>query len=148
MRTNSPILIVEDNRVDVMTIERSFKNAKVSNPLTVTSNGEDALAYLRRQGKYADIKEKRRPCIILLDLNMPIMNGIEFLRIVKGDDQLKSIPVIVLTTSKEESDRVESFNLSVAGYIVKPVELEKFTEVIKILDLYWTVSELPWENRT
>lgn len=148
MRTNSPILIVEDNRVDVMTIERSFKNAKVSNPLTVTSNGEDALAYLRRQGKYTEIKEKRRPCIILLDLNMPIMNGIEFLRIVKGDDQLKSIPVIVLTTSQEESDRVESFNLSVAGYIVKPVELEKFTEVIKILDLYWTVSELPWENRT
>lgn len=147
MRTNSPILIVEDNQVDKMTIERSFKHAKVSNPLVFTVNGEDALAYLRRQDKYADVKEKRRPCIVLLDLNMPIMGGIEFLKIVKADDYFKSIPVIVLTTSKEENDRVESFNLSVAGYIVKPVELEKFTEIIKVLDLYWTVSELPWGDR-
>lgn len=147
MRTNSPILIVEDNQVDRMTIERSFKHAKVSNPLVCTDNGEDALAYLRREGKYADVKEKRKPCIVLLDLNMPIMGGIEFLKIIKSDDQFKGMPVIVLTTSKEENDRVESFNLSVAGYIVKPVELEKFTEVIKILDLYWTVSELPWGDR-
>jgi len=74
---------------------------------------------------------------------MPVMNGIEFLRVVKVDDDLKKIPVIVLTTSKEENDRVESFNLSVAGYIIKPVEFEKFVEAVRVLNLYWTLSELP-----
>ena len=147
MRGNSPILIVEDNRVDSMTIERSFKHAKVSNPLVFAVNGEDALAYLRRQGKYSGEKDVRNPCIILLDLNMPVMSGIEFLRIAKADEHFKSIPVVVLTTSKEENDRVESFKLSVAGYIVKPVEFENFAQVVKILDLYWTLSESPWEDR-
>ena len=143
MRNNSPILLVEDNRVDVMTIERSFKHAKISNPIIVAGNGEEALYFLRREGQHAAHKNTRQPCIILLDLNMPIMSGIEFLRVVKADDMFRRIPVVVLTTSKEENDRVESFNLSVAGYIVKPVEFEKFTEVVKVLNLYWTLSEFP-----
>mgnify|MGYP001609126609 CR=1 FL=1 len=143
MKSKSPILIVEDNRVDAMTIERSFKQAKISNALVLAINGEEGLAYLRRQGKYSEDKDRRNPCIILLDLNMPIMSGIEFLRIIKADEKFKSIPVVVLTTSKEENDRVESFKLSVAGYIVKPVEFEKFTQVVKVLDLYWTLSESP-----
>jgi CheY-like chemotaxis protein len=74
---------------------------------------------------------------------MPVMNGIELLKVIKIDESLKKIPVIVLTTSKEENDRVESFNLSVAGYIIKPVEFEKFVEAIRVLNLYWTLSELP-----
>ncbi|MCK5515650.1 MAG: response regulator, partial [Desulfobulbaceae bacterium] len=87
--------------------------------------------------------ENEKPGIILLDLNMPKMNGIEFLRIAKSDDDLKKIPVVVLTTSKEEQDKVSSFNLGVAGYMIKPVDYLKFVEVVKTIDLYWTLSELP-----
>lgn len=143
MNHKRPILVVEDNRVDVMTIERSFKHANIANQIIVAGNGEEGLAFLRREGKYAEYKDLKQPCIILLDLNMPIMSGIEFLRAVKADEIFRRIPVVVLTTSKEESDRVESFSLSVAGYIVKPVEFEKFTQVAKVLNLYWTLSELP-----
>ena len=87
--------------------------------------------------------ENEKPGIILLDLNMPKMNGVEFLKIAKKDDNLKKIPVVVLTTSKEEQDKVDSFNLGVAGYMVKPVDYRKFVEVVKTIDLYWTLSELP-----
>ena len=80
---------------------------------------------------------------ILLDLNMPRMNGIEFLRIVKADPALRRIPVVVLTTSREEEDKLNSFDLSVAGYMLKPVDYQKFVEVVKTIDLYWTLSELP-----
>jgi len=143
MRNNVPILLVEDDQVDVMTVQRAFKRNNIADPLFVVSNGQEALDYLRHQGAYAEAEKYPRPGIILLDLNMPVMNGIEFLRVVKVDDELKKIPVIVLTTSKEENDRVESFNLSVAGYIIKPVEFEKFVEAVRVLNLYWTLSELP-----
>jgi len=144
MRSNVPILLVEDDQVDVMTVERAFKMNKIINPLFVCSNGEEALKFLCHEGTYSDQEKAPRPGIILLDLNMPIMNGIEFLKIIKADDYLKRIPVVVLTTSKEEEDRVESFKLSVAGYIIKPVEFEKFVEAVKLIDLYWTLSELSY----
>ncbi len=115
MRNSKPILLVEDDRVDTMTVKRVFKDLKVTNPLVCTVNGEEALEYLRDTGN-------KKPCIILLDLNMPKMNGIEFLKIVKADEQLKKIPVVVLTTSNNEQDVIESFGLSVAGYIVKPAD--------------------------
>jgi len=83
-----------------------------------------------------------RPCIILLDLNMPVMNGIEFLRAVKADSDLKRIPVVVLTSSGAENDRVETFGLCVAGYIIKPVQFEKLQEAVKVVESYWTLSEL------
>ena len=142
MRNNIPILLVEDDRVDVMTVQRAFKMNKITNPLHVSSNGEEALAYLRHEDAYSELEKSPRPGIILLDLNMPIMNGIEFLNVVKGDDNLRRIPVIVLTTSREEEDRINSYNFSVAGYIVKPVEFDKFVEAVRLLDLYWTLSEL------
>ena len=143
MRNNVPILLVDDDQVDVMTVQRAFKRNNMADPLMVVGNGKEAVDYLRHQGEYADAVKFARPGIILLDLNMPVMNGIEFLRVIKVDEALKKIPVIVLTTSKEESDRVESFNLSVAGYIIKPVEFEKFVEAVRVLNLYWTLSELP-----
>jgi len=136
MRNSKPILLVEDDSVDAMTVKRAFKDLKVLNPLVLTTNGEEALQYLRD-------KSNKKPCVILLDLNMPKMDGIEFLKIVKADEVLKKIPVVVLTTSKEESDIVESFKLSVAGYIVKPVDYKKFVEAIRAIELYWTLSELP-----
>ena len=136
MRNSKSILLVEDDNVDAMTVKRAFKDLKVLNPLVITTNGEEALQYLRNESN-------ETPCVVLLDLNMPKMNGIEFLKVVKADETLRKIPVVVLTTSKEESDIVESFNLGVAGYIVKPVDYKRFVEAIRAIDLYWTLSELP-----
>jgi len=136
MRNSKPILLVEDDSVDAMTVKRALKDLKVTNPLVHSANGEEAIDYLRN-----DANEK--PCVILLDLNMPKMNGIEFLKVAKTDEMLKRIPAVVLTTSKDDRDKVESFELNVAGYIVKPVDYKKFVEAIRIVDLYWTLSELP-----
>ncbi len=111
----------------------------MTNPLVHTVNGEEALAYLKDE-------TKDKPCLILLDLNMPKMNGIEFLGVAKADPALKKIPVVVLTTSSEERDVVQSFRLSVAGYIIKPVDYRNFVEAIRTIDLYWTLSELPEEK--
>ena len=134
--TKRPILLVEDDLVDVRTVQRAFKELRVTNRLDTAGNGEEALAFLR------DLRHER-PSLILLDLNMPRMNGVEFLRIVKQDDTLKTIPVVVLTTSREEQDVVDSFRLSVAGYMIKPVDYRQFVEVVRTIQLYWTVSETP-----
>ena len=136
MRNLKPILLVEDDSVDAMTVKRAFKDLNVTNLLVHTLNGEEALNHLRAESN-------GNPCVILLDLNMPKMNGIEFLKVAKADDVLKSIPVVVLTTSQEEQDVVESFKLSAAGYIVKPVDYKKFVEAMRTIDIYWTLSELP-----
>ncbi|MDD3364639.1 MAG: response regulator [Syntrophomonas sp.] len=136
MRTKKPILLVEDDRIDAMTVQRALKDIKVLNKLIIRENGEEALEFLRDD---CNVK----PAIILLDLNMPRMNGIEFLEVAKKDDAIKKIPVIVLTTSHGEWDRIQSFNLGAAGYMVKPVDYKQFVEVIRVVDLYWTLSELP-----
>lgn len=134
--SNRPILLVEDDHVDILTIKRALKEIQVTNPVVTKENGEEALAYLRDAGS-------QQPCIILLDLNMPIMNGIEFLQEAKADQGLKAIPVIVLTTSEEQQDKVNSFNLGVAGYMAKPVDYRRFVEMMRSIDLYWTISEMP-----
>lgn len=135
-------MLAEDDLVDVKTVQRAFKQYRLNNPLHVVANGAEALHYLRRTGPYAAPAEAPRPGIILLDLNMPVMNGIEFLQAVKADNDLKRIPVIVLTSSTEESDLVGSYELCVAGYIVKPVDFTKFLDVVKAIDLYWSLCEL------
>jgi CheY-like chemotaxis protein len=134
--TNRPILLVEDDQVDAMTVKRALKELHVTNPLVHVEHGEAALTYLRD----ADVD---KPCIILLDLNMPVMNGIEFLQVAKHDAELKRIPVVVLTTSEEQQDKVNSFNLGVAGYMAKPVDYRQFVEVMRSIDSYWTLSEMP-----
>ena len=136
MRSSKPVMLVEDDRVDAMTVKRAFKELRITNRLIHAVNGEQALEYLRD-------KTEGSPCVILLDLNMPKMNGIEFLKIVKQDETLRKIPVVVLTTSGDEQDVIESFNLSVAGYVVKPVDYKKFVEAVRTIKLYWTLSELP-----
>ncbi len=136
MRSSKPVLLLEDDNVDAMTITRAVEDLKVAGALTRVTNGEEALAYLRSQGN-------EKPCIIFMDMNMPRMNGAEFLKVVKADDALRNIPIIVLTTSKEQCDIVGSFDLCVAGYIVKPVDYGRFVQALKIIDLYWTLSELP-----
>ena len=136
MRNLNPILLVEDDNVDVMTVERALKDLKIKNQLVSTANGEEALEYLKNNGN-------KKPCIILLDLNTPKMNGIEFLKIVKEDKTLKKIPVVVLTTSSQQQDIVECFKLSVAGYIVKSIDYANFAKAISTINLYWTLSKLP-----
>ncbi len=136
MLSMKPILLVEDDKVDTMTVKRALKEVKVTNKLLTCSNGEEALEYLKDANN-------DRPCIILLDLNMPKMNGIEFMREARKAEMLNGIPVIVLTTSKEEQDRMESYDLCAAGYMLKPVDYRQFVEVIKAIDVYWTISQLP-----
>ena len=136
MQNSSPILLVEDDEIDVMTVRRALQDLKVTNSLVVTGNGEEALAYLKNA-------ENEKPCIILLDLNMPRMGGIEFLKVAKRVEVLKRIPVVVMTSSDEERDLVASFDLGVAGYIVKPVGYDRFVEALRTIDLYWTLSKLP-----
>lgn len=134
--TCKAILLVEDDQVDAMTVRRALKELHVTNRLEHVENGEDALAFLSD-------KAKDTPCLILLDLNMPIMNGIEFLEAIKADAELKCIPVVVLTTSDEQKDKLESFKLGVAGYMRKPVDYKQFVEIIRTIDAYWTISESP-----
>jgi CheY-like chemotaxis protein len=136
MRNSNPVLLVEDDRVDAMTLKRALKDQKVVNPLVQVTNGEEALEYLRKNGN-------QKPCLILLDLNMPKMNGVEFLKVVKADETLRKIPIIVLTTSTEEQDITESFRWGAAGYMVKSVDYKKFMETIRAINLYWSLSELP-----
>ncbi len=136
MQKSKPILLVEDDAIDVMTVKRVLKDIQVTSELVPAGDGEQALAYLRDDGN-------ANPCFILLDLNMPKMNGIEFMRIVKADDVLQGIPIIVLTTSNSDQDISKSFELGAAGYMLKSVDYQKFVEIIKTIDLYWTLSKLP-----
>jgi len=136
MRNEKPILIIDDDLVDAMTIKRAFKDIDVTNRIDLVGNGEEALEFLRNESN-------EKPALIFLDLNMPKMSGLEFLRILRQDEQLNMIPVIILTTSKDEHDKIDSFKLGIAGYIVKPVDYMQFVEVIKTIKDYWTFSELP-----
>ncbi|GAB4386258.1 MAG: response regulator [Elainellaceae cyanobacterium] len=136
------ILLVEDDEVDVMNVKRAFKKGNISNPLFVASNGLEALSMLRGQnGQGAKLPSSRR--LVLLDLNMPRMGGIEFLHELRSDPNLRMTPVIVLTTSNEDRDRVEAYQLNVAGYILKPVTFNNFAEAMATLNKYWMLCEMP-----
>ena len=135
------ILLVEDDEVDVMNVKRAFKKNEISNPVYVACTGLEALAILRgEQGDFPTSSDERR--VILLDLNMPKMNGIEFLQELRQDPALRSLVVIVLTTSDQERDRVEAYKLNVAGYILKPVTFTKFVGIISTLNDYWSICEM------
>jgi CheY-like chemotaxis protein len=123
-----------------MNVKRAFKKNNVTNPLFICNNGIEALEFLRGGGN-AGIKEI--PKIILLDLNMPKMGGIEFLREVRKDEKLKNISVFVMTTSNEDKDKVDAYNLNVAGYILKPLSMERFIEAVSTLNNYWKLCEFP-----
>ncbi len=136
MKSYKPILIVEDDVVDAMTVQRALKELQVMNTPVIARNGEEALQFLQES-------QREMPCIILLDLKMPKMNGIELLKILKQHEQLRAIPVVVLTTSNDEHDKIESFYLGVAGYMVKPVDYHQFVRMLSALNVYWTWSEMP-----
>lgn len=134
MKNLLPILLVEDDKVDQMTVKRVLKHLNSENPLIIKQNGLEALEYLLDE-------DNERPGLVLLDLNMPKMNGIEFLKAAKGHEALRLIPIVVMTTSKEERDRLDSFDQSVAGYMVKPVDYAQFLHVMETIYNYWRLSE-------
>ncbi len=131
------ILLVEDDQVDVMNVERAFQRNRITNPLFKATDGIEALAMLRS----GEIPRERR--IVLLDLNMPRMNGIEFLRELRKDPALALTPVVMLTTSNDDRDKIEAYHLNVAGYLLKPVTFTSFVEIMAALNKYWTLVELP-----
>ena len=139
------ILLVEDSAGDVRLVQEALQEAKVRNSMAVVGDGVEALAYLRRQGRYA---RAPRPGLVLLDLNLPRKNGFEVLQEIKADDNLKRIPVVVLTTSQSEQDVVKSYDLSANAYITKPVDLEQFLVVVKAIEDFWLeIVRLPVDGK-
>jgi CheY-like chemotaxis protein len=137
------ILLAEDNPDDVALTQRALKRAKIANELAVVSNGQEALDYLFGEGDYADPKPPS-PCLILLDLNMPKIGGLQVLERIRSDERTRLIPTVILTTSKEERDLVSGYSLGANSYIRKPVDFEQFAEAIQQLGLYWLVlNETP-----
>ena len=135
------ILLVEDNPGDVDLTREALEGGKLRNNLHVVSDGEEAMAFLRKEGKHAGAP---RPGLVLLDLNLPKKNGREVLAEIKADDHLKRIPVVVLTTSQAEEDIFKSYNLHANCYITKPIDLNQFIKVVQSIEEFWfTIVELP-----
>lgn len=131
------ILVIDDDEVDVMNVQRAFKKGNITNPLFVASDGILGLEMLRG----AEFPKTNR--LVLLDLNMPRMSGIEFLRELRADPELKATTVVVLTTSNDTRDKVDAYNLNVAGYLTKPVTFGSFVDLMIMLNKYWMLVELP-----
>jgi len=133
------ILLAEDNADDVEITKRALKESRVINRLFVVRDGEEALDYLFHKGQYQDKNKSPRPGLILLDINMPRMNGIDVLKRIKADVSLRFIPVVMLTVSRRDEDVVKSYDLGCNSFIAKPVDFDKFVELIKEINLYWGV---------
>ena len=147
MRTKAiEILLVEDNPGDARLTSEAFKDAKVKNKITVVEDGQEALAYLRHEGPYANVA---LPDLILLDLNMPKKDGREVLAEIKADGELRRIPVLVFTISNAEKDILEAYNLQASAYITKPIDLDEFIKVVKSMEEFWlSVVKLPQSARS
>jgi CheY-like chemotaxis protein len=141
MTAPCPILLVEDNPSDVELTLRAFKRRKLSNPIAVARDGEEALDYIHRRGAFAGAAPV--PGIILLDLRLPRVDGLEVLRQIKQHEIYRTVPVVVLTTSAEDRDITASYEAGAASYIVKPVEFDKFLAVVERIDLYWILTNVP-----
>ena len=139
------ILLVEDNPTDVELTLRALKKNNLANKVHVVTDGAEALEFIFASGAYEGRDINRRPRVILLDLKLPKVDGLEVLRKIKSDERTRDIPVVVLTSSKEEKDRVESYRLGVNSYIAKPVDFNQFTKSVSELGLYWLLlNELPY----
>ena len=137
------ILVVEDNELDVENLQRGFKRLKIGNPMVWAKDGLEALDILRDHDPVTGLK---RPYVVLLDLNMPRMNGIEFLKELRQDARINDTPVFVLTTSDHRQDVQAAHQQNICGYIVKPLERSQMLDALSMLNTYWTVCELPLEN--
>jgi two-component system response regulator len=139
------ILLVEDNPTDAELTIRALKKKNLANNLVWVKDGAEALDFLFATGEYADRSEKELPKLVLLDLRMPKVDGLEVLQRIKADERTRKIPVVVLTSSKEDKDIVESYKLGVNSYVSKPVEFDEFTEAVSTLGLYWILLNKPPE---
>ncbi|MFV1952027.1 MAG: response regulator [Nitrospinota bacterium] len=146
METGVPpidILLVEDNIDDVELTIMALRRGKISNDMHVVRDGEEALNYLFQRGNYKEKEKSPRPGLILLDIKLPKINGMEVLKQIKNDRKLKLIPVVILTTSRRDEDIIRSYDLGVNSYIMKPVEFNKFIDVVKNIELYWVLTNTP-----
>ena len=134
---NVPVLLVEDDEDDVRLTQRAFEKGQITNPLYVVKDGEEAMEFLEHRGRYADRKGSPEPGIILLDLNMPRMNGREVLKQIKHNESLRHIPVVILTTSDQETDVLECYEEGANTFITKPVEFNNFLDAVLTTGKYW-----------
>jgi CheY-like chemotaxis protein len=137
------ILLVEDNPQDLQLTQRALRKANLTNHIHIARDGVEALEFLFCEGAHAARKASDRPKVILLDLKLPKMDGLEVLKRIKADPRTRAIPVVVLTSSKEQKDIVESYHLGVNSYIVKPVNFERFAEAVQNLGMYWLLLNQP-----
>jgi len=139
-----PILMADDDDGDRLLTQKALEKSRVPNPLVTVINGEELLDYLYRRGKFSGLAPAPMPCFVLLDLNMPLMDGREALRVIKGDERLRKIPVVVLTTSKAEEDILRCYDTGANSYITKPASFEELVRVVQSLKNYWLeVVDLP-----
>jgi len=140
MADNQSVITIhmcDDDPDDQLLVSDALKEARLGNPIDFTSNGRELLQYLNREGKYETLKDTPLPGIILLDLNMPIMDGREVLKILKENEKFKSIPIVILTTSKAEEDVARSYDMGVNSFVIKPVSFENLVEMIQSITEYW-----------
>lgn len=137
------ILMAEDNEHDIVAAKRAWKKNNIINKLHLVKDGEECLDYLFQRGKYSEPGAAPRPGILLLDIKMPKIDGLKVLKHIRENEKLRSLPVVILTTSKAEVDRIKSYDLGANAYIVKPVGFNNFSETIKIINLFWKIVELP-----
>lgn len=143
MKTNQDILLVEDNPSDIELTKRALLKGHIANQLVVAEDGQKALDYLYGKGEYAGRDTSTVPALVLLDLKLPKVSGLEVLRQIRADDAIRFLPVVILTTSTEPSDVVAGYNLRINSYIRKPVDFIQFAECVKQLGLYWLVLNEP-----
>ncbi|HDQ06805.1 MAG TPA: response regulator [Candidatus Bathyarchaeota archaeon] len=142
--TERPILLVDDNADDIMIAKRAFKECDIRNKVYVTYDGDEAIQFLRKEGKFKDVPTSG---LVILDLNMPKVDGFEVLKTIKGDDKLKSIPIIVLTSSSRPEDIERAYKLGCNSFIVKPVSFEDFVEAVMEIKRYWlSLAKLPYNH--
>lgn len=137
------ILLAEDSKHDVMAVQRAWKMHSILNSLYVVRDGEECLHFLHRREQYAPPADAPRPGLLLLDLNMPKIDGLTVLRHIRESRELHRLPVVILTTSKADEDRINSYELGVNAYIMKPVGFENFAEAIRTINVFWQLVELP-----
>ena len=137
------VLMAEDDEHDILATRRAWKKHHISNPLYIVNDGEECLDFLHRRGKYSEPGTAPRPGILLLDIRMPKMDGLAVLKHIRQDEQLRRLPVVILTTSRAEEDRLRSYDFGANAYIVKPVGFNNFSDAVRTINLFWQLVDLP-----
>ncbi len=137
------VLMAEDDEHDIVAVKRAWKKGKINNPLYIVNDGEECLDYLHQRGKYSEQGTAPRPGILLLDIKMPKMDGLAVLEYVRKNDEFHRLPVIILTTSKDEADRLKSYDLQANAYIIKPIGFDNFSKAVNTINLFWELVALP-----